>query len=339
MHLGSVVKSLGWKTQLIIWPLLIQVIVAILLHSRLLEVRLVFFLTVFLLSEMHFGSTFLFFSTSDNRRWFLERRMRTVFLLGALGSAALIAIISIALLLLLASVFSAFHVTRQSVGISKLLGSSQAEASSCNLIYICSALCVSVAGVRFIVGPWVMAKDSSPLNSDILGSTTLYWCLAIAIAIGATAVSGSLPMSNIQRIVVLGGALTYLPYLCFSSQLTGHLVSVAGHWTQYLILQYLVYRPIRESSDDLVPEARDRRSHLKTTTVFFALCLYSLTMSLIWTSQLTVSGTYQPAPLLMIPLLLQIAHYVIDGQIWRFRDPYIKEVIGLRLALIQRSGV
>jgi hypothetical protein len=62
-------------------------------------------------------------------------------------------------------------------------------------------------------------------------------------------------------------------------------------------------------------------------------------MSLIWTSQLTISGTYQAAPLLMIPLILQIAHYVIDGQIWRFRDPYIREVIGQRLALIERSLV
>lgn len=340
MHQANVLKTLSWRTRLIVWPPLLQVVVAVLLQTRLFEVRTTFFLIMFLLSEMHFGSTFLFFTTSDNRRWFLEHRTRTVLLLGALGSAAFIGSISIAMLLLLASAFSAFHVTRQSVGISKLLGPNPAQTSSSILIYACSALCVFVAGIRFVVGPWVTAKGSTPLVSEMLGSPTLYWCAAIAIAIGAAVISSSFPISSLQRLVVLSGSLTYLPYFFFASQLTGNLVSVTGHWTQYLILQYLVYRPIQGNSDGLVPEARFRggRGHLRSIYVIFILAVYSVTMSLIWTSQLTALDTYQDSRLLMVPLLLQIAHYVIDGQIWRFRDPHIKEVIGRRLVEIARSS-
>jgi hypothetical protein len=324
-------KSITWRSSLAICPLLLQIAVAILLQFDLLELRVAFFLIVFLLSETHFGSTFLFFLSPENRTWFLGAPARRNLLPAVLGTTLIIGIFSVESLLLLASALSSFHVTRQTVGVSKLLGCKQTQGPVFTFIYIFSALCIGIAAIRFIFSPWTMAEPSMSPVSELLGTPQSYWFAAIAIVIGAVTTSRFLRLSLSQRCVVIAGALTYVPYLCFGSQLTGHLVSVTGHWTQYLIIQYVVYRPIQRSSVRLSSEARKRSGYVIAVACCCVL-LYSLAMSLAWVSHLTIFGTYETSRLLIVPLLLQISHYVIDGQIWRFRDPHIQKIIGSRLS-------
>lgn len=325
-------KSITWRSGLAVCPLLLQIAVAILLQSDLLELRVAFFLIVFLLSETHFGSTFLFFLRRENRTWFLVDPARRNLLPAVLGTTLVIGIFSVELLLLLASAISSFHVTRQSVGVSKLLGCKQTQGPVFTFIYFFSALCIGIAAIRFIVSPWAMAELSMSLVSELLGTPRIYLFAAIAIVIGAITTSGFLQLSLSQRCVVITGALTYVPYLCFESQLTGHLVSVTGHWTQYLILQYVVYKPIQWSSVGPSSEYRSHSGNLAVVVVLSGVFLYSLAMSLLWVSHLTIFGTYETSRLLIVPLLLQISHYVVDGQIWRFRDPHIQKTIGRRLS-------
>jgi hypothetical protein len=273
----------------------------------------IFFVFLAVLGETHFGATGLFLLVRDNRAWLWQRRTLLLYTPCALVIAYIgLGVWNLQLAMLIGSVASGFHVTRQSIGISRLYGGIRRGINEL-MIYGASLGFLGIGFARFYapglpLPPSILSliQTLTPLASGIL----LCGVAAYLLVVGA--------QSGFDRrwIAVLTGCALYCPYCFVTAPQDAVAVGVGMHWCQYLTLNAVVYR--RQA----IATGTERR----VTTAAVLVVLYGFVMA----SILTAFGTTPASTnlLVLLPLSGEVIHYYIDAFIWRFSDPQIRKTVG-----------
>lgn len=291
---------------------------------------LVFFVFLFLLGEMHFGSTWLFFFTRENREWIRARRVPLIY-----GSIALVAayvmigLHDIGLALLIGGAASGYHVTRQSIGVYRLYGGRHNDLNEF-AIYICSFGFIGIGFTRFELGRLGLPGGLEAFIATALLPGTLVLIAAMAIYF-AMSVKRT---GNARRwFALVTGCVMYLPYSFVTAPQDAIAIGVGMHWCQYLALNYAVYN--RRAVAAKTEHGR-RRSFSERQVVVFFIAAYALIMAGLGTSfgsEFRSSNVW-----LLVPLCGQMIHYYVDAFIWRFSDPHIRNEVGAFVAVRERRA-
>jgi len=275
--------------------------------------ELLFLAFLLLLGETHFASTFCFFLDKTNHPWLKEKKISMFFVPMALIIIYLIiGINNLFAAVFIGSIFSAYHVTRQSIGISRLYGTQKHSFFELG-IYFYSALFLFIGFLRFFYNDIINNLNINiPLYSN--NNNTIYIILFISSIIFSL-----FNNKNYKKLfVTLTGCLIYSPYLFVENPYQAVIIGVGAHWCQYLGLNYKIY---------FKNTAIFRGNQMRFILAF--IIIYATVMAL-----LGYKGQVQKNYLdylILIPLTGQFFHYYTDMFIWRFSDKHIRENIGKKL--------
>lgn len=315
----------------LIFPLWIPVLYILSLWGFGSSIGIISFLFLFVIGESHFLGT-LFFFTRDNRNYILNRKILFVvipIILVVINSAVFFTFREWALVL--AAIFSGYHVTRQSVGVFKLYG--KKNQSFENAIYVASGIFLTIgflkASDKILIPFSGIQSMISEIRNLILDWYLLYsMCfIVILFLVGLTLKKGN-ELSKEAKILFFTGALLYLPYV-FAPPVVGAMIGVTVHWSQYLTLVTAIslrgktFKPIVK----------------KLTSVKFLLPLIVILTFLIITAiaDYNKQVNLELIDLLIFPLNFQLLHYYFDGLIWRGSDPYLRENVFKKIFVVKSS--
>ena len=267
------------------------------------EAYLVFF-TLLLLAEPHFGATFPFLIYKNNFTKILNNKIYYLYFPIFIVVFCILGFFQFNYLFLL--IFfgvNLFHVTRQSVGISKLYVKNKNDISfHVNLIYFYGVLFFLIGIFRFYI-PIINSDNILLFNIIIISSLTL--CFLIYIyKFGFS--------SNIQTLIT--GCLIFYPICFVTNPIHGIIMGVTMHYTQYLALTYKI---TTKRLEDFTKKIFMNYKFIST------IILYGVVMSI-----LSLSGKNQydaVKALIVIPIIGQMLHFYFDSLLWKFSDPHNRE--------------
>ena len=210
------------------------------------------------------------------------------------------------------SVFSAYHVTRQSVGISRLYGTKKNSLFELG-IYFFSGIFLFIGFLRFFYNDIITALN---INLPQYNSNNFNIYLVMLLASVFFCLFNN---SNYKKLfITLSGCLIYSPYLFVENPYQAVIIGVGAHWCQYLGLNYKIYFKSQSVF----------KGNIKLLVLLFIIFYASVMAILGYQSHL--NRTYLDY-LILIPLTGQFFHYYTDMFIWRFSDLHIREYIGQKL--------
>ena len=270
---------------------------------------LIFILSIFLFAETHFASTWLFFFDKENKTWIKDNLYKLAFLPAyILFMITLIWVFTPNIVLVIHYLASGFHVTRQSIGITKI---SKVSSKLNNfLIYFFSFLCLIIG----LSNPGILSRTFSTSTLNIV--------------FGFISITYIFISQYSNKIIknfapVFTGISIYLPLLFFDNLGVATVVGVGMHWCQYIILMFSIN--LRKFKRNNPKESVKRFLSNRILFIF----LYSLLMtSLTFLGMPKLNSSLNSYSVLyLIPILFQLYHFYIDGFIWRFSDNHIKNSV------------
>ncbi len=306
---------------LFIFPIWVPILIILCSSTLNVDDRILAFVFLALVGESHFAAT-LFFFTKKNRNYILTNRFWFIYIpiiLVILNT--FLFLWNVTLTLIIASLMSAYHVTRQSIGINRLYSRRNKKLEF--MIYLSSAWFVFYGGLKLLQNlnlvrflPNLIVDNYFKIMASFLDLSYLF-ILLLAIFIFTKFQKGrTLGGLNIKQTLVLTvGIFMYSPYLFFEPVLAA-VLGVSIHWIQYLFLTATIY--FRNNNYDQLKRFGPPYKML----VFFLLLTLIISVG---DFPRTVSNLITMS--LIIPLNLQLLHYFYDGIIWRASDPYLNENI------------
>jgi hypothetical protein len=309
-------KKLDWT--FLIFPIWIPILYILLEHLSGENAPLVTFAFIFLIGESHFLAT-LFFFTGENREYINSKKKEFYLIpLVLILINSIFFSINLKYALILGALMSAYHVTRQSIGLLKLFGGKNSKLEFD--IYLFSL---------FFVGVGFLRTSNQYFESDnfIYKLTNYIWDLftvvntptimAFVILYLAYRVLKNQDKMNKETIALyFTGTLLYSPYL-FTSPTTASVIGVSMHWSQYLTLVAgisvhsgkLNFQKLKEKKITLF---------VGLVVVIFAIIAVSDYVRLVKEVNLWI---------LIVPLSIQLLHYYYDSLIWRGSEPHLRETV------------
>lgn len=288
------------------------------------QIGTVFLVGLLLLGETHFGATWLFFADPNNKNY-MNRKPVALLVIPAFIIAVTILVfflISPGAAIVMASAASAFHVTRQSIGINKMFGikNNRMVAFSNYAIYAFSAWFIGIGFLRFFVD---FIPVGQYLEAVALGSGI---SIALALLFLFTRKESS-DLSLMFHLSTITGILIYAPYSFVPRPEYAMVMGVGMHWMQYVALVMPIY--LRKSKLDVsIRQAPLSCLLMKSGTLLGVfLLIYAVIMVLLRQNGVGFN-TFQFSSLIIIPLTLQMLHFYYDAFIWRFSDPHIRKEVG-----------
>lgn len=320
-------KSVGsniYDILFLCFPIWIPIIFFLGFKSLTTTPAILFLLTLFFLGETHFGATWLFFMDKSNREY-ITNKPYTFFIFPIIVVIITISVfflISPAAALVLNSAGSAFHVTRQSIGVNKMFGQRKHPGLLyANLaIYTMSGLFILVGFIRFIMKYNITQEQMRLLQ---ISSLILITSLFISMFIWKK----SRELSFKFHLTTLTGMILYLPYLFVPRPEYAVTMGVGMHWLQYLAITIPLYTRKSKilTSENLVKKISKSKIRLCSYLLIYA---GSMLIFRQWNQGFT---TFSYSNLILIPTTLQMLHFYYDSFIWRFSDPHIRKEIGTYL--------
>ncbi|WP_125898839.1 hypothetical protein [Candidatus Planktophila versatilis] len=309
-------KKLDWT--FLIFPIWIPILYILLENLSGENAPLVTFAFIFLIGESHFLAT-LFFFTEENREY-INSKKREFYLipLVLILVNTLFFSINLKYALILGALMSAYHVTRQSIGLLKLFGGKNSKLEFD--IYLFSI---------FFVGIGFLRTSNQYFESDnfIYKLTTYIWdfltivntptIMVLVILYLTYRVLRNLDKMSKEAVALyFTGALLYSPYL-FASPTTASVIGVSMHWSQYLTLVAGIS----------IHSGKLNYQRLKQQKVALFLGLIVLIFALIAVSDYVRLVREVNLWILIIPLSIQLLHYYYDSLIWRGSEPHLRETV------------
>tara|TARA_Y100001978_G_C23701029_1_gene440948 strand:- start:1877 stop:2851 length:975 start_codon:yes stop_codon:yes gene_type:complete len=274
----------------------------------------IFVAVLFMFAESHFATTWLFLFDRSNYKWakdnLYELLIQPLFLIFLF---IIFWNINTSIVLILHYIASGWHVTRQSIGVSKL--SKNKSKAKFLLIYTFSFLCLCIG----LLNPGIFALN---LSRSIFNTILLTFFVSYLVGI-YLAERVKINLLDKNNLSILTGISIYLPLLFFEDVAVALAIGVGMHWVQYLALTLTTNgRKLFFSKS---------KNNLFTNKKFILISSFILIYSLIMTS-LTVVGVQEVSNqssnssyLYLIPILFQFYHFYIDRYLWRFSDPHIQK--------------
>jgi hypothetical protein len=259
-------------------------------------------LTIFLLAEPHFGATWPFMISKNNKNFILNKKIQFVVLPILIILCSVLSFFyfkkEFLLLFFLANVF---HVTRQSAGISKLYIKDNNERRFHEYsIYIFNIILFFVGFFRFYL----------PLigNSEIL-SLNLFLFLFFFLIIFLYILKYKFT-KNVFTLIT--GLIIFTPIAFVQNPVHAIIMGVTMHYSQYLVLTYIVnYRRNKNYKEE------QNNSLFKSKKKFIIIVfLYSIIMSVFSLSN--KYSFFNINSLILIPIIFQFLHFYFDSLLWRF---------------------
>jgi len=289
------------------------------LKSFFISPELAFLLFLILFGETHFASTFLFYFNKPNHDYIKKNKLILVYLpilISLLYFLSGLKYFDYAVLV--GAIASGIHVTRQSIGISRIFSEGKNTAAEL-LIYSSSFLFLFVGFTRFYKEEFFKILSFFP---NIESMTGLYYGLLeekiylIFLVVFLSLIALFEKTNYKKRLVNLTGVLIYTPYLFVNNIYDAIVIGVGAHWSQYLLINYKIYF-YKEKID------------LKKSLQILFIVAYALMMSILGYKVHFEESFLQI--LILIPLTGQFFHYYIDAFIWRFSVKELRETIGVKL--------
>jgi|TARA_B100001093_G_scaffold515444_1_gene591775 hypothetical protein len=290
---------------LIKFPIIFPLIYFVILYSLPnLEYYLIFF-TLLLLAEPHFGATWPFFLSKMNKSIILKDKLIYIlvpFLI--ILSSIYLFIFYDTLFYLLFFIFNIFHVTRQSVGISKLYEKIKNKNIFINnSIYFFAIYFFLIGIIRFYFNNFNLNIENKLI---LLSSGLLILNFVLFIYF----------FRDLKNFVILiTGTIMFFPISFVEAPIHGIIMGVTMHYTQYLALTYKV-----------VSNRKGLNIFGKVINYEYLIIIltYGLVMSLMsFTNKIDHNFIKY---LIIVPILGQMLHFYLDGLLWRFSKSHNREV-------------
>ncbi len=265
-----------------------------------------------LFGETHFAGTWLYFTEAANRKWVWSNKYHLILLPIVLCIFYVcIGISNIDLAILIGSVASGIHVTRQSIGVFRLFAGRKNFIYEL-LIYSLSFSWLAIGFYRFYLYEYIQ----DPIVNELIHYAKYLLCTISVLILFLFYKSGR----TINAIASLAtGMSIYAAYGFVHDVKDAVVIGVGMHWCQYLALTGKIY---------LLNRPQDTTGMSRKLLITF-LILYAIVFASIDTE---FGSTYQSKNILvLIPLTLQLYHYYLDAFIWQFSDPHIRKHTGERL--------
>ena len=284
------------------------------------EVALLIFLILF--GESHFASTFLFYFNKENKSYLSKKRYILFYLpLIIIISYFLIGLNFFNLAIILGAVASGIHVTRQSIGISRLFSEKRNNFYEL-LIYFSSFTFLALGFLKFASTKYFVFFNEylnsfsaliNVINLRILSNEKLIIIFVILISILAISEKTNLK----KKLVNLTGVLIYSPYVFLDNMYDAMIIGVGAHWSQYLLINYKVYF------------YKEVMKPTKLVIILSFIFIYSLFMTYYGYTYLFDDNVINF--LILLPLTAHMFHFYTDAFIWKFSDEHIRNTVGKKL--------
>lgn len=281
--------------------------------------ELTFLIFLFLFGETHFASSFLFYFDKENKKYINRNKLLFIFTpILLIIIYVLLGLYNYKLAILIGAIASGIHVTRQSIGITRIFSQSR-NVKIEFLIYFSSFLFLIIGFFRFYFYDYISFFSSYFNFSDLINIQEEFSIFEpyYVILVFILAFLGFIEPTNFKKkLVNLTGVILYAPYLFVDSIYDAIVIGVGAHWSQYLIINFKIY-------------FHNVKFDFSKKIQLFFIIFYSLIMSGLAFSKNLDSNLFEI--IVLIPLSGQFFHYYIDAFIWRFSIKEIRESIGSRL--------
>jgi len=307
-------------------PILGLLLVALILHSPL--GRTVGTLASFFLIFPHYVSSFSFYLGDENLSHY--KLNWPIFFLGPLIILVIVCGLRLssngALLGAIIIVWNVFHVSQQSSGILSVYrrlneGNSQEKAWSARLfLFVNSSMAFWFLERTPVVYDLVNAVHSSApdLLKFLLAAGVTVNLIGYVYQLQRRESSVKLP----ELLFLFSSLLMFHPFLWVEDIMLATLAMLIGHVLQYLAFIWLVnrrkYQPLSGS--------RQQRllGHLSGNIYYIVLFCLAVGGTLMLLDELT-SSTGIVLPYWILVNSLALTHFYVDGLVWAFRNPYVKQ--------------
>jgi hypothetical protein len=284
------------------FPIYLPIIYCILLFGFPEYEYFIAFFTLALLAEPHFGATIPFFLNKVNKKKIISERIYLVYFPIAIVIMAFLSYIYInPLFFLIFFLINVYHVTRQSVGVSKLFIKKKDEIYFHEYsIYFANIILFIYAIMKFYLGS-INESNIFFINTSLILLLTFY----IFIYIKKFGYS-----ENVLQVMT--GILIFSPICFVDKPIHAIVMGVTMHYIQYISLTYKIVKGRAEDQE---------KKKIQINYSFIIIIItYGIIMAVLSMSNKLDNEIFKH--LLLIPLLGQLLHFYIDGFLWKFSDPH-----------------
>ncbi len=268
-------------------------------------------LTLLLLAEPHFGSTWMLFIDQRMRKYALEKKKEFIWTsLVILLLAFSLFFVNTNIFYVLFVAFNVWHVTKQSIGITNLYTIETIEKRFQSKVILITNAFIVLFGLYL----HLMLGLISPSKSFYLGLISL--CIIFIIFIYQKTRFNSIQNS----LTTLTGMSIFLPSFFVDKPINAIVAGVTMHYSQYILLTLKVYLSKRY---ELLDKNLKYINNFSLKRYFIILIIYSI-IATVFTFVGSHNGLFIYNIFLLLPVSAQILHFYLDSLIWRFSDSKIK---------------
>lgn len=269
------------------------------------------FVTLLLLGEPHFGATWTMFF-EKKMRVYAKKNYIFFYIL-----PVFLVVFSIFLFFYYISIFyflffgfNIYHVTRQSIGISKLYSFQKAESifQEYSLYFINSLSFFGIIGFHMM--GFIDNKQAIYIG---------FLLLILSILIFITHLFYFKKIS--QSILMLTGLIMFIPAFFVDKPIHALLAGVTMHYVQYLSMTFKLH--ISKNSQNKVQINKSNKS-FSVIYYIFLIFIYGVIATSFTTFSRLNDNVF--SYLIIIPILGQILHFYIDGLVWKYSDKELREI-------------
>ena len=262
-------------------------------------------LTILFLAEPHFGATWPFFLNRINKEYIKENKfffIKIPIVITILCVLGFFLAKSFFLLIFFAS--NIYHVTRQSLGVSKLYSSNFDQLKNIELnLYIWNTIFFLIGFFRFYY-PVITPAYVNILNITIasfLMMNFIYYFFKFKLT------------DNFFTLIT--GVIIFYPICFVANPVHAILMGVTMHYSQYLILTYGVTKN-RELKVNPIS---------KNYYFIFVIIFYSILMTIF--SSAGKANSELLKNLIIIPITAQMLHFYLDSRLWKFSENHNRKAV------------
>jgi hypothetical protein len=284
----------------------------------------------FALAFSHYMSTMAFYFWKDNREYHRSRWL--AFFAGPLVLAVIYGLLIgfevpyVVQVVLLA--WNTWHVSRQNCGILSIYRSragvsnvvQKTAANNAILSVSCFLAVWNIESHREVMGffGW-FSTELSWIVKVVLGAIAAFYVVQLIIAL----VRRKEPLGLAEGLFLIAGLGFFYPYLFIRDSNIATLAMLLPHYVQYLALVWLLHRRKFGSASEGAPVVL-RQISSRLVVLIPALLIVGFPVYYIWGYMVSAGQEWWFGA---VYVLIAFEHYYLDGLIWSFRRPHVRETM------------
>lgn len=296
----------------------------------------------FLLAIPHYLTTFTFFLGDEDRAYYKSR-------LAAVAGGPLVILASVVALrvagfhgpvLVTMFVWNLYHAALQSAGIQSLYrrlnGGPDEERRRAKYAILFVNAAMAFWHIDRFPPLYGMMSGIAPFVPDLaraaLVAGALWWLGALAVALARRA----RPMAAPEASFLATSLLLFHPYLWVRDFELATLATLTGHFIQYLALVWLLHRRRYAAAGG------SRAQHavaLLSGRLPLLLAAIAVAAAVFYAMDKLTRGSGAHLGYVILINTLALTHFYLDGIIWAFRRPYVRQTLGAFLTPASQRAV